>query len=231
MRPENQRLALACAAASALLTTASAARAANAEPADDVPRVVLHVDAPADLEVYGRPSDDYEWVPVCRGACNMRVVNDWEYQVRGDGVRSSRPFVVSGAPGQDVTVHVEPASSGWFIGGLISVVGGAFVTGIGLDVLFVGAVWHSAGATDNSSGLQSLGGGALAAGAVITSVGLVALVGGGIAALSNVSTKVKREQSEATARFLPPAPTWRTLDARETNLPVPVGAPVLQVRF
>jgi hypothetical protein len=260
MRRELSKLALACASASALATMTGAARAqsslpslpapappatapatggdaipAPGPPAETVSKVVLHVDGPAEVEVYGRPNGDYEWVPVCHGSCNARVVDDWEYQIRGDGLRTSRPFLVQGARGEDVTVHVDAASQGWFVGGLIAVIGGVVVAEIGIDVVSLGALWNgaSSGGTTTSSGiaLRNDGSDAVTVGTVMLIVGGVALVGGGIAALTNWSTNVRREGNEANARLLPPTPTWRTLEAQETRLPTPIGAPLLQMRF
>ena len=60
----------------------------------------LHVESPRDIEVVGRPSDGYEWAPVCGGACDRAVPADWEYQVRGDGVKASAPFLLKAPRGR-----------------------------------------------------------------------------------------------------------------------------------
>lgn len=206
------------------------AAAAPSAPAEG-PTGQLHVDAPADIEIVGRPNEGYEWAPICQSPCDHTVHLDWEYRVRGPGVRASSPFQLAASDGQRVAVAVDPASSTWFVLGIVGVVGGASVTVVGLYVMLIGSLVQSLPSDGSQTPIQTQSGGIVATGAVITAVGVGLLVGGGVAALSNWSTHVTQV---GTKDALPARlPTWRSADVNGfgAGLPVAFETPLWTVRF
>jgi hypothetical protein len=212
------------------VTMGSRSAPAAAPEAPQGPTGQLHVDAPAEIEIVGRPNDGYEWAPICQSPCDRTVHLDWEYSARGPGVRSSSPFQLYGSEGQRVAIAVDPASSTWFVLGIVGAIGGANVTIAGLYIMLVGSLVNSIG--DNTAGemtVQTQSGGIVAVGAVVTAVGAVLLVGGGIAALSNWSTHVSQGSSKDALPLR--LPTWRTASFSEGPLPTAYGAPLVNLRF
>src|SRR5271166_2450845 len=128
----------------------------------------LHVDAPAEIEIVGRPNDGYEWAPICQSPCDRTVHLDWEYSARGPGVRSSSPFQLAASEGQRVAVSVDPASSTWFVLGIIGAIGGANVTLAGLYIMLIGSLVQTVATDGSSQMIQSQSGGIVAVGGVVT---------------------------------------------------------------
>ncbi len=214
------------------VTMGSRSAPAAAPEAPQGPTGELHVDAPGEIEIVGRPNDGYEWAPICQSPCDRSVHLDWEYSARGPGVRSSSPFQLYASEGQHVAIAVDPASSTWFVLGIVGAIGGANVTVAGLYIMLVGSLVNSI-ATDGSAGemtAQTQSGGIVAVGGVVTAVGAVLLVGGGIAALSNWSTHVSQGSSKDALPLR--LPTWRTASVSDgPSLPMAYGAPLVNLRF
>jgi hypothetical protein len=190
----------------------------------------LHVDGPLEVEIVGRPNEGYEWTPICRAPCDRTVHLDWEYSARGAGVRASAPFQLSGSDGAHVAVAVDPASSTWFVLGVVSAASGGVVTIVGLYVMLIGSLVQSLVSDGDGTGTQS--GGILEVGGVVTAVGVGLLVGGVVAALNNASTHVSL--AGAVKDALPVhLPAWRSAEMRsgEPTFPTAVEAPVWTVRF
>ena len=73
---------------------------------------------------------------------------DWEYSARGPGVRASSPFQLAASDGQHVAVSVDPASSTWFVLGVVGAISGANVTIAGLYIMLIGSLVQTAAAED-----------------------------------------------------------------------------------
>ena len=172
------------------VVTAAAAAAPPAPPAAAGPTVRLHVESPRELEIVGRANDGADWAPMCGGACDKAVPAGWEYQARGDGVKPSAPFVLKAGASGAASVHVDPASKGAFILGMIGVVGGGSVGLLGLMLTAIGASGHVTQTVNGVTTTQPVDPGVLPAGIVIMVVGVAALVTGGVVALNNWSTGV-----------------------------------------
>ena len=213
---------------------APAAAPAPAGPtAPTGPTAQLHVEGSREVEIVGRPNDGYEWAPICQAPCDREVHLDWEYLARGTAIRPSAPFQLHGSDGQRVAVAVDPASTTWFVLGVIGAIGGSSITLVGLSVMGIGALAQSAGndGTTTSRSTADAGGSILLAGGVITGVGVFLLVGGGIAALSNWSTHVTPLDTKE-ALPAPRLPTWRSAETPGA-MPAPMAltTPLYAVHF
>ncbi len=223
---------LVCTSLVSVLTAGVARADETSPPAAGAPQpdtVRLHVEAPegTPISVQGRPNDGYEWTPVCGGSCDRPVRLDWEYRVRGEGIKASDPFVLSSG-GQTADVKVDPASKGWFIFGIAAVVaGGGFLLPLGLDFMLVGSVLHEVNTTSSETQIDS---GLFAAGVVMTVTGAVLTVIGGVAALSNWSTHAR--QVAPSGALAPRRPMWVAAGTRiSSSLPVPIQTPVFAFSF
>jgi hypothetical protein len=181
----------------------------------------LHVEGPSDTEVLGRSGRRAEWTPVCRAPCDQELPLAWEYRVRGGGIKASGAFELEAFEGQSVVVHVDPASKGWFIAGVVtmSTAGVAAVASLFLRVL------ATLGCPSNTCQDQlnnTLAAAEAVSGAVFLS--------GAVPTFVNLRTTV----SQGVGGDLGGAgePVWRTAGRREV-VPFPVGngATLVTVRF
>ena len=94
--------------------------------ADDPPPIV-HVDAASDI-LLQRVDREGRATPVCRAPCDAPLEPRAEYQLSGDGLRTSNRFVVPG--GDAATVTVKPRTSRGFVAGIVLLtVSGVLATG------------------------------------------------------------------------------------------------------
>jgi hypothetical protein len=180
------------------------------------------VDGPSGTEVLGRAVRGAEWTPVCRAPCDEEVPLDWEYRVHGAGMKASGGFNLEAFAGQSVVVHVDPASKGWFIAGVVgmSTGGAAAVVGLfwwALDSIGCGVFGPVNTACqsqlDNTFHVFEAAAGAL-------------FVSGAVSTFTNLSTTISQDSSVAGE------PVWRTAGRREAlPFPAATGAPLVTVRF
>jgi hypothetical protein len=200
-------------------------------PSRDSPMVRLHIESPRNLELVGRPEGG-DWVPVCGASCDRPVHLDWEYEVRGEGIKASGPFVLGGAKGDAVSISVDPASKGTFIVGIVSIAVGGNVTLGGLVIMLAGSAFGSttsANPDGTTTSNRDAGNAMVAVGAVATGVGALAVIGGILAVVGNVSTTVKQD-GQSAAQNPAVLPTFAA--ARETpRLPPTFGLPLLSGTF
>jgi len=207
---------------------------AHAGPARAPAKVRLHVDGPADVEIAGRPTEgNAGWTTVCTGACDQPVPLDWQYEVRGDGIKTSSMFFLNGVDGGSAALKVDPASKGTFVLGVVGIGAGALGTVVGGYLVLFGVIWgrtSSVGSNGAAVSNQSTGDALVTGGAVTGGVGLAVVVGGLLMTVANISTGVKQTGS----RDARAAPTF--LPRFESALAVPpvpgaLGAPLVTVRF
>jgi hypothetical protein len=197
-----------------------------------LPAVRLHVDAPADLRVYGRQGEASEWAPMCSGPCDKLVPVEWEYQVRSEGVRPSAPFLLEPAPGGRVSVKVDPATTRAVVLGMIGVIGGGVVTATGLILWGVGAVGqYTTYDNEGNPTTRSVGSAVEPTGIVLTAAGLACIVVGGLTVLNNLTTSVKHEPGPSPIAKAPPPTAPRPEFARRAEAPAVTEMPLLKVTF
>jgi hypothetical protein len=209
--------------ASAVLLSSPLACARTALPPVPPPRaetVLLHVEGPSAAEVLGRSGRSAEWTTVCRGPCDEEVPLDWEYRVQGGGMKASDTFNLRASAGQSVVVvHVDPASKGWFIAGIVgmSTAGAVFVIGVAVTATqSIGCgIW-----CESQMSNQLLG---------IVGVAVVLLVSGSAATFTNLSTTISQGKRPEP---IPDQEVWHTAGRREAlPFPAATGAPLVTVRF
>ena len=143
----------------------------------DGPAPVVHVDAASDI-VLERVDGDGHTTPVCRAPCDTSLDAHREYQLSGEGLRSSNRFVFPEAPA--ATIKVEGRSSRGFIAGIVLLtISGVLATG---GFFLLGAMV----ASDNSGGFAGGIGGAFAGiGAIFCGTASIATAVPGILLLTN----------------------------------------------
>ena len=200
------------------------------QPAPSGPTVRLHVDAPREMELYGRPSDVADWIPMCTGTCDKAVPAGWEYQVRGDGVKSSAPFLVRGDGTGATTVHVDPAVKSSFMTGIVIAGVGGLATITGLVVTLIGARGSYDQTVNGQTTTHYVGPEVLPIGIGILGAGAAAGLVGTLIAVENASTKVNEgapRQEPASSR--PAPPVGRVVDP--VRLPDVATATLVDIRF
>jgi hypothetical protein len=198
-----------------------AAAQTSEPPAGETVR--LHVDAARFTKVLGRPSGDVEWTQVCSAPCDAPVPLDWQYKMTARGMKTSKAFHLDATAGQDAEVHLHPAYTAWFVGGLVSMSAGAVVAFVGFPTLLLarlGCGWVANHCSDvNDSELR---------GVAVVSASLLAL--GAIATLTNVSTTTSQDEASEAPAIGEPA--WRTREQRpRVAQPATFGAPLLTLPF
>lgn len=181
------------------------------------PTVLVHVEGAEDGEVQIEHGDG-EWVTVCTGHCERALPAGRRYRVAGGGMRASRPFQLEGGAGSRINVTVSPASTAWFVTGIVLIPVG------GLTMLVGGLVGLVGDAVGDSSASSS--------GGIAFLVGVAGLVGGIVLVVSNGRSSVTQEVSAAQARLLlqgdawKRVPAWRDRAAEGPVLPRAIGMPV-----
>jgi hypothetical protein len=168
---------------------------------------LVHLDAPPEATLQARTST--AWVPVCAAPCDIQVSTMDEYRIAGAGRPSSAFTITAPPPGERVVVHLDPASSGHFITGIVltSIGGGATLVGF--------LVWATAAVCGNgnecgapASATQE------AAGVGIAVVGVVAFVSG-------LALTIPNTHSDTTEELQPsPQPAGPRLHSGEARAPI-----------
>lgn len=106
---------------------AADAPAKEAAPSDGM--VMVHIKSDKPVTLQKRSGESGAWETVCTSPCDVKVSVSDQYQVTGDGVNASKPFMInaSGSTAQlDVTVGSEKSKS---TGLIVLGVGGALTLG------------------------------------------------------------------------------------------------------
>jgi hypothetical protein len=185
--------------------TPSSPPPAPAPPPVTGPKVLVHIDSsrPVQLMRYDPVSGNRD--EICTSPCDKWAPLDGNYRIEGSGVRQSSTFTLQGKEGDRVVIDTNPASRGWFTGGLV--MGGISILGI-ITGAYVVAIGTAVTAIDNStcfgtttcSSTQKGSSGVEAVGWTIVGVSVVVGVIGVIAFASNWSTSVSQETQEPVAR-------------------------------
>lgn len=156
---------------------------------------VLEQEAPAGTK------NAFQWVEVCRAPCNLMMPNDRAYRIYGDGVRKSGTFALAGRNGERVTVAVDAAHTGGFVGGVV-------LMGVGIPTVGVGGLVALVGVAAEKSSIAT-------GGLIATGIGAAATLAGIVLVATNSSTSIRQTT-------LPP-PRRRESDAPPA--PAPAAAP------
>jgi hypothetical protein len=126
-------------------------------------------------EVDGRKRPRHRWTVVCESPCDVELPLEGNYRLQAHGLRSTRPFRLSGTPGDRVVVTLDPTSNSTVTAGIV--VGSVGVLGMGIGLLvLLDAAEHSALGDGTNDTAGPVGLGFLAAGAVVTGIGLATLL-------------------------------------------------------
>lgn len=120
----------------------------------------------------------FQWVEICRAPCNLMMPNDRSYRIHGDGVRKSSTFALAGRNGERVTVAVDAAHTGGFVGGVV-------LMGLGIPTVSVGGLVALVGLAARKSSIAT-------GGLIATGVGAAATLAGIVLVATNSSTTVKQ---------------------------------------
>jgi hypothetical protein len=128
---------LALIASAQLVIASTPAFAADAPAASADGMVMVHIKSDKPVSLQKRAGESGSWETVCSSPCDMKVSVSDQYQVTGDGVNPSKPFMLntSGSTANlDITVGSEKTKS---TGLIVLGVGGALTLG-GLLVALIG---------------------------------------------------------------------------------------------
>lgn len=151
-------------------------------PAPSTDTVVLELVGDDDAELEYRYGPPGAWVPACHAPCRFAVPVQAEYRVAGSGIRPSRAMTFARSPGSSIRLHVDTASKGAFVGGIV-------LTSVGAPVFLVAGLVTIA--LSSASGTKNV-----ATAGAITGVA-------GVAAGSGIALMVLNSKSTASAEMVP----------------------------
>jgi hypothetical protein len=195
----------------------------------------VHIDSPSDVELQYREGvrgsgNKAPWETVCTSPCDRQMSTQGQYRIVGDGARPSREFMLPSAGGT-VTLSVSPASTGWFVGGIILMSVGGVTMLVGL---FIGLVASLVSTVDSSGTSQDWATGGWTA----CGIGAAGLILGMFATFGNVHSGVTvgNGESSGEAQGSPWAhvATWRgpSFSQQQRLAPPPVvGVPLYSTSF
>ncbi len=199
------------------------------------PMAMVHIETDKEVVLEGKPQMG-GWTVICQAPCDTQVPLDYEYRISGSSIRRSKPFSIQANPGQRVTLVVNPASKGAFIGGLV-------LTGVGPVVIIVGLFTALVGALEQTTTYDSFGNPSTVnngqstetTGWIISLVGVGMLVTGIILFSSNSKTKATQEVASADRPSRDDAwlrlPTWHEGASVEKSLPKAATVPIFSRSF
>jgi hypothetical protein len=193
--------------------------AAPAAPATPAGSVMVHIESPKPVSLEKRSGRNGAWEHVCNSPCDVATSTSDEYQILGDELNASNPFLLDGSQGEKITLEVTPgyhnagARGGWVLaGGAALIVGGVVTLVAGSKSNYV--------AGDNGAGTShNQNTDFIFAGSILLTAGVIAAIGGGALMYDNAHTKVEgaigatpdkkddvKGQVQVTAKRLP---QWR----------------------
>ena len=170
--------------------TPAPAAAAPAPPANPPGTVVVHINSARAVSLEKRSSGTSAWEHVCNSPCDAATsVND-EYQIVGEDLNDSVPFILDGSHGEKITLDVTPgvhnkaARGGWILAG------GAVLTVGGIVTLVAGSKSNYV-AGDGGVGTSNSNTDWIFVGSALVLAGVVAGLTGGAFMYDNAHTKVE----------------------------------------
>ena len=189
----------------------AAAVPATATPATAAPTpaptgtVKVHIDSTSTVTLQKRSGDSGTWETVCTSPCDASAPVDAQYQIIGDNLNASKPFMLDSSKGK-VNLDVTPGSQGRAKVGMGFLIAGGVVTVAGI-VVAIASSGHGFVASDGGSGNTNLGhtNGVFAAGALI-------FVGIGLG-LYGAGTMVANNHTSVDGNVARPQPTRGSADS------------------
>jgi hypothetical protein len=177
-------------------TTATAP--ATPAPAAAPGMVIVHINTDKKVTLEKRASSTSPWEHVCNSPCDVATSVSDQYQVLGDDLNESRPFMLDAAGGDKITLDVTPgvhnkaARGGWILAaGALVIVGGAVTILAGSKSTT--APGNDGTVTDDSNTNF------VSAGSIAIAVGVILAITGGAFMYDNAHTKVEGSIGDVTA--------------------------------
>jgi hypothetical protein len=196
---------------------------------------LVHVEGSDDAQLEQDATGEGDWTVVCSAPCDRRLSTAFDYRINGAGLKASGRFSLHGAPGSRETIRVAPASSGWFVVGVIAAPVGGIVAYVGIFLVAFGTFGYTTtqGGTTTQQGPSA---GVAAAGWTMIAVGGVLGIGGLVALMTNWRSGAREETgSPAPApvgdSWRLPGPTWREVAGPYRVWPTATTVPVLSLPF
>jgi hypothetical protein len=200
-------------------TPAPEPAAAPAAPAVPTGSVIVHINSEKKVTLEKRSSATSPWEHVCNSPCDVATSTSDQYQILGEELNASAPFILDASGGDKVTLDVTPgyhnkgARGGWILaGGAVLVIGGVVTILAGSKSAYVGGA--DATVTNNTNTDF------ISVGSAVILVGVIAGITGASFMYDNAHTKVNgpigqvpdkadgnvKAQVQVTAER---GPTWR----------------------
>lgn len=143
------------------------------------PLARVHIASTKSVQMYRRAAGTQGWTHACHSPCDVDLPLGDAYRVSGSGMKTSNEFRLVGAPGDRLTITVNPTSTGGMV------IGGV-VAGIGALVMY-GSLLGNSENYDRSPSYAGLGVGAIAV--AIGTVIMLASAGTGVSQGSTAKSK------------------------------------------
>jgi hypothetical protein len=190
-----------------------------AAPAAPAGSVIVHIESPRVVTLEKRSGRNGAWEHVCNSPCDVATPTSEEYQILGEELNASTPFLLDGSQGEKITLEVTPgyhntgARGGWVLAG-----GAALIVG-GVVTLVAGSKSNYVAGDDGAGTSHNQNTDFIFAGSILLTAGIIAAIGGGALMYDNAHTKVEgaigatpdkkddvKAQVQVTAQRLP---QWR----------------------
>ena len=160
-----------------------------AAPASAPGTVTVHINSPRTVTLEKRASATSPWEHVCNSPCDVATSTSDEYQILGEDLNASAPFILDASQGEKVTLDVTPgvhnkaARGSWIlVGGAVLVVGGVITLLAGSKSNYV--------AGDNGTSTPNTNTDWIWVGSLLIAAGVIAGITGGSFMYDNAHTKV-----------------------------------------
>ena len=183
-------------------TTTPAASATAATPAAPAPApatataaapgtVVVHINSDTPVTLQKRANESANWETVCTSPCDTAAPVDAQYQVMGDGVNASKPFMLNSTKGK-VVLDVSPGTQQKAKVGMYFLIGGAAFAVAGLITVLASSGHGFVSSDGNGDGNSHLGHtNGLFAGGALLFVGIGGMLYGGGTMWGNAHSTVE----------------------------------------
>jgi hypothetical protein len=151
--------------------------------------VTVHINSPKSVSLEKRSGATSPWEHVCNSPCDVATSSTAEYQIVGETLNDSKPFLLDASQGDKITLDVTPgvhnkaALGGWVVaGGAVLAVGGIVTLVAGSKSNYV--------AGDNGTGTPNSNTDWIFVGSGLIVAGVIAGLTGGAFMFDNAHTKV-----------------------------------------
>jgi hypothetical protein len=178
---------------SATTTTNTTATTTAATPAASTDgTVMVHINSDRPVTLQRRSGESGAWETVCSSPCDQRAPVGDQYQVTGEGVNASKPFMLNASKG---TVNLDVGvgdKKGETTGTVLLVVGGVLVVAGVIVMIAAGSTSGGLSGQGNDSGTTHLGNtNAFFAGGALVFAGLAAGIYGGATMINSAHSNVE----------------------------------------